>query len=86
MIGTLTLSISKSVHTLISLIFLHKSCSLATPKHSEPLLLEIYVHVIALMSDLQRVSFYNVTEFLYYSSTIKLLLSLILINRFYLTS
>jgi hypothetical protein len=71
---------------MISLIFLHKSCSLATPKYSEPLLLENYIRVVTLMSDLQRVSFYNIIEFLYYSSTIKLLLSLILINRFYLTS
>lgn len=40
MMGTLTLGISKSVHTSISLIFLHKLCSLATPEHPEPVPLQ----------------------------------------------
>jgi hypothetical protein len=64
MIGTLTLSILKSVHTLISLIFSYKLYSVATPGHPEPLLLENHVHIIALTPDLQRVSFYSVTDFL----------------------
>jgi hypothetical protein len=59
MIGTLTLNISDSVYTLISPIFLYKSCSVATPEHSEPLPLENYVRVVALAPDLQKVSVYS---------------------------
>jgi len=53
MIGTLTSSILKSVHTLISPIFSYKLYSVATPGHPEPLPLEIHVRIIALT---QRVS------------------------------
>jgi hypothetical protein len=81
--GTLTLSISNSVHTSISPIFLHKSCSVATPEHSEPLPLEIYVRVVALAPDLRKVPLYGATEFLYHTSTIELLSLLILIKGSY---
>jgi hypothetical protein len=75
MIGTFTLSILKSVHTSISPIIFYKLCSVATPGQPEPLRLENYVRIVALMPDPQRVFFYSVTEFLYYSSTTKLILS-----------
>jgi hypothetical protein len=65
---------------------LYKLCSVATPGHPEPLPLENYVCIVALMPDLQRVSFYSVTEFLYHSSTTELILSLILIKGSYLSS
>src|SRR5438105_4845832 len=42
-IGTLTLNIYDFLHTLMSLIFLYKSYSIAVPKYSRPLLLKIYV-------------------------------------------
>jgi hypothetical protein len=67
-IGTLTSSISKSVHILISPIFSYKLYSVATPGQPEPLLLENHVCIIMLMPDLQRVSFYSVIGFLYHSS------------------
>jgi hypothetical protein len=86
MIGTLTLSILKSVHTSISPIFFYKLCSMATPGHPEPLLLENHVRIVALTLDLQRVSFYSVTDFLYHSSTTELLPSLILIKGSYPSS
>jgi hypothetical protein len=81
--GTLTLSISNSGHTSISPIFLYKSCSVATPEHSEPLPLENYVRIVALAPDLRKVPLYGATEFLYHSSTIELLSLLILINGSY---
>jgi hypothetical protein len=84
--GTLTLSISKSVDVLISPIFLHNSCSTATPEHSKPLPLENHVRIVALTPDLRRVSFYSATEFLLHSSTIDLLLFLILTKGSYLSS
>jgi hypothetical protein len=48
----LTSSILKSRHNLISLIFLYKSYSVATPRYPRPLLLENYMCNIALMPDL----------------------------------
>ncbi len=75
MTGTLTLSILKSVHTLISPIIFYKLCSVATPRYPKPLLLENHVRIVALTPNLQRVSFNNVTEFLYHSSTTKLIQS-----------
>jgi len=78
MIGTLTSSILKSVHTSISPIFSYKLCSVATPGHPEPFLLENHSRIVALTPDLQRVSFYSVTDVLHYSSTTELILSLIL--------
>jgi hypothetical protein len=86
MIGTLTLSILKSVHTSMSLIIFYKLCSMATPAHLKPLLLENHVCIVALTPDLQRVSFYSVTEFLYHSSTTELILSLIFIKGSYPSS
>jgi len=86
MIGTLTSSILKSVHTSISLIFSYKLYSVATPGHPEPLLLENHIRIIALIPDLQRVSFYSVIDFLYHSSTTKLIPSLILIKESYPSS
>ena len=83
MIGTLTSSILKSVHTLVSLIFSYKLYSVATPGHPEPLLLENHVHIIALTPDLQRASFYTITDFLHYSSSTEVILSLILIKNTY---
>jgi hypothetical protein len=80
LIGTLTSNILKSAYTLISPISFYKLCSVATPRHPEPLLLENHVRIVALTPDLQRVSFYNVTGFLYHSTTTELLLSLILIK------
>ena len=84
-IGTLTLSILKSVHTLISPIFSYKLCSVATPGHPK-LLLENHVHIVAITPDLQRVSFYIITDVLYHSSTTELIPSLILIMGSYPSS
>jgi hypothetical protein len=60
------------VHTLISLVFSYKLCSVATPGHPELFLLENHVRIDAFTLDLQRVSFYSVIDFLYCSSTTKL--------------
>jgi hypothetical protein len=70
-IGTLTSSILKSVHTLISLIFSYKLN---------------HVRIIALMPDLQRVSLYSIIDFLYHSSTTELIPSPILIKESYPSS
>jgi hypothetical protein len=86
MIGTLTSSILKSMHTSISPIFSYKLCSVATPGHPEPFLLENHSRIVALTPDLQRVSFYSVIDFLHYSSATELILSLILIKGSYLSS
>ena len=86
MIGTLTLDISNSIRLSVSLIFLHKSYSTATPEHPRPLDLENYVHAVALTPDLQRDCFYSETESLYHSSTIKLLLFPKHIKGLYLSS
>lgn len=81
--GTLTLSISNSVHTSISPIFIYTLCSVATPEHSEPLLLKYYGRIVALASNLRKVSFYSATELLYHNSTIKLLSLVILVKGSY---
>jgi len=85
-IGTLTLNILKSVHILISLIIFYKLCSVATLRHPKPLPLENHVGIVALIPDLQRVSFYSIIKFLYHSSTTELIPSLILIKRFHPSS
>jgi uncharacterized protein len=85
MIGTLTLSISNSVHKTTSLMLLYKLCSVAVSEHSEPLTLENYVRVVALAPDVRIVPFYGAMEFLHHSSTIELLSLLILIKRSYLS-
>jgi hypothetical protein len=86
MIGTLTLSILKFLHTLISIIMFNKLCSVASPRHPKPLPLENHVRIIALTPDLQRVSFYSVTEFLHHSSTTEFILSFILFKGSYPSS
>ena len=82
-IGTLTSSILKSMYTSISPIFSYKLYSVATLGHPEPLQLKNHVRIVALTSNLQRVSFCSVTDFLYYSSTTELIPSLILIKETY---
>ena len=84
-IGTLTSSILKSLHTLMSLISFNKLSSVATPGHPKPLPLPNHLRIVALAPDLERVSIYSVIKFLYHSSTIKLLLLLILIKWLYLS-
>ena len=74
------------MHTFISPIIFYKLCSVATPGHPKPLPLENHVRIVALMPDLQRVSLYSVTDFLYHSSTTKLVPSLILIKGSYISS
>jgi hypothetical protein len=74
-ISTLTLSILKSMHTLISLIFSYKLYFIATLKHLKPFLLENHIRIIAFMLDLQRVSFYSIIDFFYYNFITKLILS-----------
>jgi hypothetical protein len=66
------------MHTSISPIIFYKLSSVASPGYPKPLQLENRVCIIALTPDLQRVSFYSATEFLYHSSTTELILSLIL--------
>ena len=46
---------------------------MAISKHSRPSYLESYARVVAFKSDLQRASFYNVTNFLSHSNSTKLL-------------
>jgi hypothetical protein len=74
------------MHTIISRIFSYKLYSVATTGHLEPLLLENHVRIVAPTPDLQRVSFYNVIDFLYHSSTTELIPSLILIKVSYPSS
>jgi hypothetical protein len=74
------------MHTLISPIIFYKLCSVVTPGHPKPLLLENHIYIVTLTPDLQRVSFYSIIEFLYYSSTTELILSLILIKGSSLSS
>lgn len=73
------------MHISVYPIFLYKSYSIATLKHSEPLLLENYIYIVALTPNLQKVSVYRSTEFLHHSSTTELLLLLILIKGSYLS-
>ena len=55
------------MHTLIFPIIFYKLCSIVTLGHPEPLLLENHIHIVALTPDLQRVSFYSITDFLYHT-------------------
>jgi hypothetical protein len=80
---TLTLNMSNSLHISMSPKFLYKSCSIAAPKHSNPLPPENYPCIIALAPGLWNVSVYSKIEFLPHSSTIELLSLLILIKRSY---
>jgi hypothetical protein len=74
------------VHTLISPIIFYKVCFVATSRHPKPLLLENHFYIIALTPNLQRVSFYNIIVFFYYSFTTELILSLILLKESYPSS
>ena len=67
-IGTLTLNISTLYLYQYLKYFGYKSCSVATPKHFEPLLLEIYIRVVAITPDLRRVPFYSVIKFLHHQA------------------
>jgi hypothetical protein len=51
-IGTLTLSILKSIYTSILLIIYYDLYSVATPRHPKSLLLENHVRIVALAPDL----------------------------------
>jgi hypothetical protein len=62
----------------MTLIFVYKSCSIATAKHSEPILPENYAHIVVLAPDLWIVSVHGTIEFLCHSLTIELLSLLIL--------
>jgi hypothetical protein len=70
----------------ISLIFSYKLYSVAIPEYPKLLLLENHVRIIALTPNLQRVSYYNIIDFLYYNSTTELISSLILIKKSYPSS
>jgi hypothetical protein len=80
--GTLSWKISNFAYILIFTIFLYMLYFVAIWEYSKPLLLEFYIYIAILASDLQTVSIYNVIKFLYNSSTIKLLLLLIVINGY----
>jgi len=73
--GTLTLSIIKSMHNAIPFIIFRRLYSVATPEHPKRLRLKKLRSRRRLPFDLQRVSFYIVTDFLYHSCTTKLALS-----------
>jgi hypothetical protein len=71
MIGTLTSSRNNSAHTSSFTKTIYKKCTVAIfedPGHLSPI---NYVCVVAFASDLQRASFYGMTVFLPYSTTIK---------------
>ena len=62
--GTLTWKISNFAHTLIFTIVLHMLYFVAIWEYSKPLLLEFYIYIAVLASDLRTVSIYSVTKFL----------------------
>jgi hypothetical protein len=82
-IDTLTSSILKSEHNAIYFITFCKLYSVATPEHPKCLQLEKFRLYHRPMTDLQRVSFYRVPDFLYYSCTNELISSLKLIELFW---
>jgi hypothetical protein len=86
MIGTLTSSIFKSEHILISFMISCKLYFVATPGHPKPFPLENYRHIIALTPNLQKVSFYSIIEFHHHSPTTKLILILKYTNGSYPSS
>ena len=71
--GTLTLSDHNSAHTLRFIIILYELCNRASFKHLGQLPPINYVCIVAFAPNLQRAAFYSVTEFLPYSTAIKLL-------------
>jgi len=80
-IGTLTSSIIKSVHTLISLTFSFELDSIATHVHPRCFRLKKSRSRRRLTPYLQRVSFYSGTDLFYYSCTTELISSLKCIKR-----
>jgi hypothetical protein len=77
MIGTLTLSNSKSAYISTTLIILYKLYSVATIKHSKPFSLANYIRVVTAAPDLRVVSIYSTVEFFLYNSTMELISLLI---------
>jgi hypothetical protein len=74
-IGTLILNISNSIHILISLIIICKRYSITTSGYFKLLLLENYNRVIVFTTNFAKSFFDSIIVFLYYSSTIELILS-----------
>jgi hypothetical protein len=83
MIGTLTSSILKFVHTLISLIFSIKLYSVSTPKHLKSFLIENHVCVVAFTLLFAKSFFHNIIDLFYYSFITELIPFPILINGSY---
>jgi uncharacterized protein YqhQ len=48
---------------LISPIVIYKICSMTISGHPKLLLLDNYIYIVALTSNLQRVSFYSIIKF-----------------------
>lgn len=71
--GTLTSSGLDSVHTSMFTILLFKPCTVAITQYSGHSSLEIYARVVAFEPDLQRASFYGMTDILPYTTIAKLL-------------
>jgi hypothetical protein len=84
--GTLTSSNLNFTCTLLPVINLYELRSVATPKHSKPLMQENYVRIVALAPGLRDVYLYGKTRINSYSSIIELLLLQMLLERFYLSS
>ena len=80
--GTWTLSGSDSMYISTFTMFLYKPYTMAISVYSRFFYLENYARIIAIEPNLQRASFYSITNFLPYSTTAKLLL-FILIKGFY---
>ena len=57
------------IYISILTIFLYESCIIAIFKYSGPSYLENYARVIVFEPDLYRLSFYNVIDFLSYSTS-----------------
>lgn len=83
MIGTLTLGNSDSMNTSIFPMILYKSCVVSTLEHLGLLPLKNYVRIVAFAFNLRTISFHDVIESLYHSTTIELLSLLILIKEAY---
>jgi hypothetical protein len=77
MIGTLTSSILKSVHTIVSPIIFYNLYYMATPDYPKCLRLQNHVGIVTFKPDLQRVSFGSIIDPPYYSPITRLLLPLI---------
>ena len=64
MVGTLTLRNSDSVHTPIVPMLPDKLYTITIPKHCDLFYLENYVHIVAFVPVLRRVSFHSGIIFL----------------------